>query len=476
MPCGKPPGNPAAIRDAALAYEMYADSIDRFWSTADTRAGEAFSGLTPVQQRIDGSPVFQTNTVSLAQTWTGNAANRAAGNLSETRVQLNDYTRRLREYAKQLAQYADELAKAQQCRIWDVLSWVLLIIFTVVEIIVGFFISAVISKLLEMVVLGVSRIVFTASFRAGSRLALSSAARAGFGAGTRMPTTLAGAGGRASLRVPQALRSAMSGTRHLDPGGFVRGRNWHPLRNLLHQETDVPGAGQKGLGSVWDITEAEAEQVEEQALRGWQRGTKLSLKPLTSGGSYLIKDALGVPGFGDLARLIREGPSGGSDAPGYDTWRRDLVPVVAEARTYIDQRTRVPTQQKFAIVLDIDNTSLETHYNPSHPVPAIPEMRDLAAFARSRGVDVMFVTHRPAEANALTLHNLLHEGYPVDGLYNPHVRELGTPKGELKLGKRLEIENLGYTIIANIGNTPTDFQGGHAERQYKLPDYDGKLS
>ncbi|MFG2195984.1 HAD family acid phosphatase [Streptomyces sp. NPDC048639] len=473
MACGKPPGNPAAIRDAALAYEMYADSIDRFWATADAKAGQA---LTPVQQRIDGSPVHQANTVSLAQSWTGTAADRATGNLSETRVQLNDYTRQLREYAKQLAQYADELAKAQQCSIWDALSWVLLIIFTVVEIIVGFFISAVISKLLEMVVLGVSRILFTATFRAGSRFALSTAARAGFGAGTRLPTSIASTGGRAALRGPQSLRGVMSGARHLDPGGFVRGRNWSPLRNLLHQGPDAPGAGQRGLGSVWDITEAEAKQVEKQALRGWQKGTEIGINVLSKGGSYLIKDALGVPGFGDLARLIREGPAGGADAPSYDTWRRDLLPVVGEARSYIEQRTSVPSQQKLAIVLDIDNTSLETHYNPSHPVPAVPEMRELTAFAKSRGVDVMFVTHRPAEADALTLQNLRHEGFPVDGLYSPHVWELGIPKGELKAGKREEIENLGYTIIANIGNTPTDFQGGHAERQFKLPDYEGRLS
>ena len=45
-----------------------------------------------------------------------------------------------------------------------------------------------------------------------------------------------------------------------------------------------------------------------------------------------------------------------------------------------------------------------------------------------------------------------------------------------KTGKRAEIEARGYTIIANIGNSPTDLVGGHAERTVKLPDYNGKLS
>ncbi|MFI1828874.1 hypothetical protein ACH41E_20840 [Streptomyces sp. NPDC020412] len=38
------------------------------------------------------------------------------------------------------------------------------------------------------------------------------------------------------------------------------------------------------------------------------------------------------------------------------------------------------------------------------------------------------------------------------------------------------IEAKGYTIIANIGNRPTDLVGGHAERTFKLPDYGGKLT
>ena len=44
-----------------------------------------------------------------------------------------------------------------------------------------------------------------------------------------------------------------------------------------------------------------------------------------------------------------------------------------------------------------------------------------------------------------------------------------------KTAKRAEIEANGYKIIANIGNTPTDMVGGHAEKTFKLPDYDGKL-
>jgi hypothetical protein len=35
---------------------------------------------------------------------------------------------------------------------------------------------------------------------------------------------------------------------------------------------------------------------------------------------------------------------------------------------------------------------------------------------------------------------------------------------------REEIERLGYTIIANMGDQPSDLIGGHAEKKYLLPD------
>jgi hypothetical protein len=31
---------------------------------------------------------------------------------------------------------------------------------------------------------------------------------------------------------------------------------------------------------------------------------------------------------------------------------------------------------------------------------------------------------------------------------------------------RVEIEHMGYTIIANMGDQPSDFRGGHAEKNF----------
>ncbi|MFE5735010.1 HAD family acid phosphatase [Streptomyces sp. NPDC056528] len=162
----------------------------------------------------------------------------------------------------------------------------------------------------------------------------------------------------------------------------------------------------------------------------------------------------------------------------YGTWRRDVAAVVAEARPYVEERAKDAGRERQALVLDIDNSSLETDFHPfwELPTPAIPEVRDLARDAHARGVDVFFVTARPGIVHSLTDWNLKKAGYPVDGLYVRSLPDLFAGVGAYKTEKRAEIEAKGYTIIANIGNNTTDLVGGHAERAFKLPDYGGKLS
>ncbi|MFE3610293.1 HAD family acid phosphatase [Streptomyces goshikiensis] len=163
----------------------------------------------------------------------------------------------------------------------------------------------------------------------------------------------------------------------------------------------------------------------------------------------------------------------------YGTWLRDVDAVIDVARPYVEQRiANTPAGQKPAIVLDIDNSSLETdfHYFWTFPTPAIARVRDLVQYAHSRGVAVFFVTARPGIIASLTQYNLTAVGYPVTGLYVRDLPDLFQEVSAYKTAKRAEIEGRGYTIIANIGNNASDLVGGHAERTFKLPDYGGKLS
>ncbi|MFK0062756.1 HAD family acid phosphatase [Streptomyces werraensis] len=161
----------------------------------------------------------------------------------------------------------------------------------------------------------------------------------------------------------------------------------------------------------------------------------------------------------------------------YDTWQRDCRAVMDQALPYVQQRIAdARPGEKQAIVLDIDNTALETDFGFSFPQPANEPVLEVARYAEQRGVDLFFVTARPGIIYAPTEWNLDHAGYESSGLYVRSFVDLFRNVAEYKTAQRVAIERKGYTIIANIGNSATDLSGGHAERTFKLPDYDGRLS
>jgi predicted secreted acid phosphatase len=159
------------------------------------------------------------------------------------------------------------------------------------------------------------------------------------------------------------------------------------------------------------------------------------------------------------------------------TWQRDCQAVMDQALPYLKQRIAAASQsEKPAIVFDIDNTTLETDFGFSYPSPANAPVLKVAQYARDHGVALFFVTARPDIIKPVTQYNLTHVGYDVAGLYVRNLFDLFKNVADYKTAKRVDIESKGYTIIANIGNSTTDLSGGHAEKTYKLPDYDGQLS
>ncbi|MEU0028852.1 HAD family acid phosphatase [Streptomyces sp. NPDC006335] len=161
----------------------------------------------------------------------------------------------------------------------------------------------------------------------------------------------------------------------------------------------------------------------------------------------------------------------------YATWQTDCQAVMNQALPYLKTRIAAPGPgEKQAIVLDIDNTTLETDFGFSYPQPANKPVLEVAKYAQEHGVSLFFVTARPGIIASATDYNLKQAGYQVNGLYVRGFIDLFKNVATYKTAQRVDIENKGYTIIANIGNSPTDLSGGHAEKTFKLPDYDGQLS
>ena len=175
------------------------------------------------------------------------------------------------------------------------------------------------------------------------------------------------------------------------------------------------------------------------------------------------------------ARVRTAAVSAAADTVSESQWLADVGTAVAPARAYLQQYLADPTADNPAIVLDIDNTSLETYFHPITE-PAVPQVLDLVTYAHEHGIAVFFVTARPDFIRSVTLFSLLNAGYPVDGLYGRDLGDLFESVQDFKTDQRIAIENQGYTIIANIGNNVTDLEGGHAQADFKLPDYNGLLS
>ena len=156
--------------------------------------------------------------------------------------------------------------------------------------------------------------------------------------------------------------------------------------------------------------------------------------------------------------------------PAYGTWLADVTTVTDQAASYL--RTRLPDSRiKAAVVLDIDNTALQSRYRP---YAATPSVLALARQAQAAGAAVFFVTARPELIEGATKLNLSAVGYRWTDIYTRPTLNFDSNQ-TLKTKARTDIERRGYTIVANVGNSASDLGGGHAERTFKLPDYSGQL-
>ena len=89
--------------------------------------------------------------------------------------------------------------------------------------------------------------------------------------------------------------------------------------------------------------------------------------------------------------------------------------------------------------------------------------------ARSKGVAVFFITGRPENERAATEDNLHKTGY--EGWSGLALRPVGDSSAAavFKTAERKKIAEQGFTIIANVGDQPSDLAGGYSERTFLLP-------
>jgi hypothetical protein len=161
-------------------------------------------------------------------------------------------------------------------------------------------------------------------------------------------------------------------------------------------------------------------------------------------------------------------PSEAAPLPSKKQWVADTYTALEGSRPYVARRVK-KGGTKLALNLDIDNTSLASHYDPGK---AVAVTLRLVNFAKAKGLSILFNTGRPVAKRAQTIRQLKRAGYPVDGLC---ARYQGETLRQSKPRCRRSFKANGFTIIANIGNRTTDFYGNNYEKAYKLPNYGNRL-
>jgi HAD superfamily, subfamily IIIB (Acid phosphatase) len=177
-------------------------------------------------------------------------------------------------------------------------------------------------------------------------------------------------------------------------------------------------------------------------------------------------------------------------------YNHDLATVAGEAGRWLARRVSAVTRP--ALVLDIDETALSNWdviklddfgrpiEGPCAPEsggpcgwaawdqlgrdPAIAPTLQVFRLAHTLNVTVFFITGRPESQREATERNLVAAGYGgykrlymvPDGAHFASAADLKTPI-------RVEIEQAGYNIVVNMGDQPSDLQGGHAEKMFMLP-------
>lgn len=171
-------------------------------------------------------------------------------------------------------------------------------------------------------------------------------------------------------------------------------------------------------------------------------------------------------------------PSGLSYASS-SQYKKEFSHAINSAKKFCQQYKREhPDARNLAIVSDIDETIVDNREEfKAHPdkfiwsqfedwikqarAPALKPTADFLKWARKQGFAIILVTGRPEVDRIYTIENLVRDGIAYDALYLRPQRGEKEPPQIYKSGVRKSLEDMGFTIVVNIGDQPSDLVGGH---------------
>lgn len=171
-----------------------------------------------------------------------------------------------------------------------------------------------------------------------------------------------------------------------------------------------------------------------------------------------------------LGSAVAPATAGERGVPSREQWLKDVNKVMKGSSAYLRERAE-SGETGLAINFDIDNSSIASYYDGAD-AGAIPRILKLAAVAQELGMALVFNTGRTNTQRVRTVNQLADAGYDVAALC---MRKKGETIPHSKQRCRDRFIAQGYTLVANVGNNPTDFAGDGYEKAYRLPNYGGEL-
>lgn len=164
----------------------------------------------------------------------------------------------------------------------------------------------------------------------------------------------------------------------------------------------------------------------------------------------------------------------------------EVSTVTGQARQFLEKRLEKPVEGRPAIVFDVDETclsnyphisSLDFGYQPKQwnlwvaeaQAPPLKGTLELYRFARSRGMQVVFLTGRPLDQREDTERNLREAGYADWSQLILKAPDDAASAADFKAEARRRLSESGLEILANIGDQASDLAGGYSESVFKLP-------
>lgn len=171
----------------------------------------------------------------------------------------------------------------------------------------------------------------------------------------------------------------------------------------------------------------------------------------------------------------------------------DCATMVDNALVYLQDHEHAFDESK-TIVFDIDDTLLlyfehlksvgfcaqcpQCNYNAYYNwlekgnAVEVRQIKRLYDYAAQYGYHIVFLSGRPERYKEETIKNLALHGYTVfDRIILRSEAEKGIPIARFKAQWRAALVESGYSIVASVGDQPTDFVGGNTGYVVHIPNY-----